>query len=119
MMKVADVLEKEGGIDAFFKYPTEHFLSLTGKNYVKGDFGSEGFKHGKDIFDVWFDSGICHAAVQKKRPEMGFPADIYLEGSDQHRGWFNTSLLSMKLGIDISAHSFISCVEISVSKQIL
>lgn len=94
MMKVADVLEKEGGIDAFFKYPTEHFLSLTGKNYVKGDFGSEGFKHGKDIFDVWFDSGICHAAVQKKRPEMGFPADIYLEGSDQHRGWFNTSLLS-------------------------
>src|SRR5690606_30043108 len=61
---------------------------------AKGDFGSQGFRHGRDILDVWFDSGICHAAVQKLRPELDFPADIYLEGSDQHRGWFNTSMLS-------------------------
>lgn len=57
-------------------------------------FGSEGFRHGQDILDVWFDSGVCHAAVQKKREGLSFPADLYLEGSDQHRGWFNTSLLS-------------------------
>ena len=91
MMKVADVMEKEGGIDAFYKYPAEHFI---GNFKVQGDFGSEGFAHGKDILDVWFDSGICHAAVQKLREGMRVPADIYLEGSDQHRGWFNTSLLS-------------------------
>ncbi|GIL17657.1 MAG: isoleucine--tRNA ligase [Oligoflexia bacterium] len=91
MMKVADVMEKEGGIDAFFKHPPEHFI---GPFTPKGDFGAEGFTHGKDILDVWFDSGICHAAVQKRREGLSVPADIYLEGSDQHRGWFNTSLLS-------------------------
>ena len=52
------------------------------------------FEKGSDILDVWFDSGVCHAAVQKKRKELGFPADLYLEGSDQHRGWFQTSLLT-------------------------
>jgi isoleucyl-tRNA synthetase len=95
MLKVADVIEKEGGIDAFFKHPAEFFT--TGFKAPSGsskDFGSEGFVHGKDILDVWFDSGICHAAVQKRREGMKVPADIYLEGSDQHRGWFNTSLLS-------------------------
>ena len=91
MMKVADVMEKEGGIDAFFKYPPEYFI---GSFKTQGDFGSEGFVHGKDILDVWFDSGVCHAAVQKRREGLAVPADIYLEGSDQHRGWFNTSLLS-------------------------
>jgi isoleucyl-tRNA synthetase len=95
MMKVAEVMEKEGGIDAFFKHPPEHFIGNLKFAGDKGaDFGSEGFRHGKDILDVWFDSGICHAAVQAKRDGMAVPADIYLEGSDQHRGWFNTSLLS-------------------------
>lgn len=98
MMKVADVMEKDGGIEAFFKYSPEHFIGEAWKKsemaQKDSNFGSEGFRHGKDIFDVWFDSGICHAAVQKKRNGMAFPADIYLEGSDQHRGWFNTSLVS-------------------------
>ena len=98
MMKVADTMEKDGGIEAFFKYSAEHFVGDTvrRKNLNEKDaaFGSEGFRHGKDIFDVWFDSGVCHAAVQKRRAGMSFPADIYLEGSDQHRGWFNTSLIS-------------------------
>ncbi len=90
MMRIADVIEKNG-IEAFWKTAPEDVIA----NFsVKGKFGSEGFKHGRDILDVWFDSGICHAAVQKLRPELGFPADIYLEGSDQHRGWFNTSMLS-------------------------
>ncbi|MBX2994368.1 MAG: isoleucine--tRNA ligase [Bdellovibrionaceae bacterium] len=91
MMKVADVMEKEGGIDAYYKHDPEFFI---GAFTPQGDFGSEGFRHGQDILDVWFDSGVCHAAVQRKREGMSVPADIYLEGSDQHRGWFNTSLLS-------------------------
>jgi isoleucyl-tRNA synthetase len=91
MMKIADVMEKEGGIDAFYSHPPEFFI---GPFTVQGDFGSQGFSHGLDILDVWFDSGVCHAAVQKRRDGMKVPADIYLEGSDQHRGWFNTSLLS-------------------------
>lgn len=90
MMKVADAIDK-GGIDAYHNLPVETFV---GPEHVKGKFGSKGFRRGRDILDVWFDSGVCHAAVQKRRGNMGFPADIYLEGSDQHRGWFNTSLLS-------------------------
>ncbi|MDR3372241.1 MAG: class I tRNA ligase family protein, partial [Ancalomicrobiaceae bacterium] len=47
----------------------------------------------KDILDVWFDSGSTHAFVLRKRPDLKWPADVYLEGSDQHRGWFHSSLL--------------------------
>ncbi len=109
MMAVADVMETEGGIEAFFKYTPEQFFAkaypgkekafLESAQALHGhdaNFGAEGFRHGKDIFDVWFDSGICHSAVQKRRASEGldFPADVYLEGSDQHRGWFNTSMLS-------------------------
>lgn len=101
MMRVADVMEKEGGIDAFYNHPPEKFIGNTNLTSEYGpEFGSEGFRHGKDILDVWFDSGICHAAVQNRREGMSVPADIYLEGSDQHRGWFNTSLLS-----SIAAHN--------------
>ena len=89
MKRCADVIEK-GGIEAYWKTSADE---LAGSGHVKGKFGSEGFRHGRDILDVWFDSGVCHAAVQKKRG-LGFPADMYLEGSDQHRGWFNTSMLS-------------------------
>lgn len=91
MMKIADIIENKGGIEAYWKTPPEEVI---GTFEVKGKFGSQGFRHGRDILDVWFDSGVCHAAVQKRRPELAFPADIYLEGSDQHRGWFNTSMLS-------------------------
>ncbi len=54
--------------------------------------GHRGFRKESDIMDVWFDSGSSHAAVLKQRPELAWPADLYLEGSDQHRGWFNSSL---------------------------
>ena len=89
MERIAGVIES-GGIEAFWKTSADE---LAGAGHVRGKFGSEGFRHGRDILDVWFDSGVCHAAVQKKRG-LGVPADIYLEGSDQHRGWFNTSMLS-------------------------
>ncbi len=55
--------------------------------------GGQEFRKEEDILDVWFDSGVSFAAVLEKRPELGFPADLYLEGSDQHRGWFQSSLL--------------------------
>lgn len=55
--------------------------------------GGAHWKKETDILDVWFDSGTSFAAVMEKRPEGGFPADLYLEGSDQHRGWFHSSLL--------------------------
>lgn len=56
--------------------------------------GGSHWKKETDILDVWFDSGTTWAAVLKQRPELSFPADLYLEGSDQHRGWFHSSLLA-------------------------
>ncbi|MCB0406882.1 MAG: isoleucine--tRNA ligase [Bdellovibrionales bacterium] len=88
---VADKMEKSGkGIEAYF---TTDDKELAG-NRKCSQCGSQNFKKGTDILDVWFDSGVCHAAVQRKNPDQKFPADIYLEGSDQHRGWFQTSLTS-------------------------
>lgn len=56
--------------------------------------GSTQFKKEKSILDVWFDSGVSHAAVLERDKKLKYPADLYLEGSDQHRGWFNSSLLT-------------------------
>ena len=56
--------------------------------------GSSDFEKEMDILDVWFDSGTSHAAVLERRPQLRSPADMYLEGSDQHRGWFHSSLLA-------------------------
>ncbi|PYM90221.1 MAG: isoleucine--tRNA ligase [Candidatus Rokuibacteriota bacterium] len=55
--------------------------------------GGDGFRKETDILDVWFDSGCSHAAVLEARPELRWPAEMYIEGSDQHRGWFQSSLL--------------------------
>ncbi len=90
MEKVADLMEKNGGIEAYHKLPIKDFI---GDRKCK-KCGHNEFKRGQDILDVWFDSGACHAAVQSRRSDLASPADIYLEGSDQHRGWFQTSLLS-------------------------
>jgi isoleucyl-tRNA synthetase len=56
--------------------------------------GGEAFTKESDILDVWFDSGVSFAAVLEPNPDLGLPADLYLEGSDQHRGWFHSSLLA-------------------------
>jgi isoleucyl-tRNA synthetase len=56
--------------------------------------GAGEFEKETDILDVWFDSGVSHAAVLEARPNLHWPADLYLEGSDQHRGWFHSSLLT-------------------------
>ena len=75
---------EQGGIDAWFQMEPEALLGKDAAHYDKV----------KDTLDVWFDSGVTHAAVLERRAGLHFPADVYLEGSDQHRGWFQSSLLS-------------------------
>jgi len=91
MLKLADVMEKTNeGIEVYHSHPPSEFT----KGHACGECKNTEFTTGKDILDVWFDSGVCHTAVQKRRKDLDVPADIYLEGSDQHRGWFQTSLVS-------------------------
>ncbi|MDZ4860396.1 MAG: isoleucine--tRNA ligase [Candidatus Hydrogenedentes bacterium] len=78
------------GIDRWFDSPTEALLPPGAKCTVSGE---TEFVHEKDILDVWFDSGTSHRAVCELRPGLAWPADLYLEGSDQHRGWFQSSLI--------------------------
>ncbi len=74
----------EKGIDDWFELDAAELLGDEAKDYSKV----------LDTLDVWFDSGVSHACVINERAELQFPADLYLEGSDQHRGWFQSSLLS-------------------------
>jgi isoleucyl-tRNA synthetase len=86
--KILELFEKEGA-DAWFSHPAEDFLSTGTKcpECHKSEFEKE-----TDIIDVWFDSGVSHQAVLRRRPGMQYPAELYLEGSDQHRGWFQSAL---------------------------
>jgi len=81
--RVAKLVE-QSGIEAWFSLDAATLLGNDAAQYKK-------LTH---TLDVWFDSGSTHVAVLAKRPELGFPADLYLEGSDQHRGWFQSSLLT-------------------------
>lgn len=95
MDRVADAIEAEGGIEAYHAHPESDFTrDRSGEPLSCQSCGAAEFARGQDILDVWFDSGVCFRAVQQKREHLDFPADIYLEGSDQHRGWFQTSLLA-------------------------
>ncbi|HEY3275168.1 MAG TPA: isoleucine--tRNA ligase [Syntrophorhabdaceae bacterium] len=87
---VADAVRRESA-DVWFREEAAYFLPGDAKC---GRCGHTKFVKEEDILDVWFDSGVSFAAVCKKRPELKFPADLYLEGSDQHRGWFHSSLLA-------------------------
>jgi len=80
---VAERVEQRG-VDAWFDLDPAELLGDQAEEYEKVG----------DVLDVWFDSGTTHFSVLDRRPELGFPADLYLEGSDQHRGWFQSSLLS-------------------------
>jgi isoleucyl-tRNA synthetase len=81
--KVALLIE-EKGIDAWFDLEVADLLGAEAASYEKMS----------DTLDVWFDSGVTHEAVLRRRDALHFPADLYLEGSDQHRGWFQSSLLA-------------------------
>ncbi len=84
---VAEIFEKQGA-DAWFTMDEEKLMP----NGYMCDCGSREFVRERDILDVWFDSGVSFAAVIIKR-KLPFPVDMYLEGSDQHRGWFHSSLI--------------------------
>lgn len=90
MMAVADLFEKEGS-NAWYSHTAAEILP-EGTKCKKC--GCTEFEKEKDIMDVWFDSGSSHAAVVSKRDNLKFPADLYLEGNDQYRGWFQSSLLT-------------------------
>ena len=81
---IAKIFEKEGS-DCWFSDDDQKFL---GKNY-----NSKDYEKMSDIVEVWFDSGSTHSYVLEKREDLKWPASMYLEGSDQHRGWFHSSLL--------------------------
>ena len=82
--RIVDIFEREGS-DAWYASDPARFL---GEGRDPAD-----FEQVRDIVEVWFDSGSTHAFVLEERPELKWPASLYLEGSDQHRGWFHTSLL--------------------------
>ena len=82
--RIATIYEKEGS-DCWFIDDPKRFL---GEDYNVND-----YEQLKDIVEVWFDSGTTHSFVLEKRKDLKWPADMYLEGSDQHRGWFQSSLL--------------------------
>jgi isoleucyl-tRNA synthetase len=88
--RIVSVFAEEGA-DAWFKYDASHF---TGEGCSCKNCGGATFIKENDILDVWFDSGVSYAAVLEEREELQAPADLYLEGSDQHRGWFQSSLLA-------------------------
>jgi isoleucyl-tRNA synthetase len=76
----------EHGADAWYE-------EGAAKRYLAPDHNADDYEQVRDILDVWFDSGCTHAFVLEERPDLKWPADVYLEGSDQHRGWFHSSLL--------------------------
>ena len=83
---------EEKGIEAWFELEKEELLGAEAADYEKMT----------DTLDVWFDSGVTHACVLDKREQLMFPADLYLEGSDQHRGWFQSSLLTSTAMNDVA-----------------
>src|SRR5450830_248287 len=88
LLEQAALLVEKTGVEAWF--------SLDGAAYLAqyAPENADDYKKVTYTLDVWFDSGATHAAVLKRRPELAYPADLYLEGSDQHRGWFQSSLLT-------------------------
>jgi isoleucyl-tRNA synthetase len=84
LKRIGDIFEREGS-DAWYARPASDFL---GNDYDPADYDQV-----RDIVDVWFESGSTHAFVLEARPNLRWPADLYSEGSDQHRGWFQSSLL--------------------------
>ena len=96
--RAAAVFEQENA-DAWYDRPIEAFLP---EGFSCDSCGSTEFERERDILDVWFDSGSSHEAVLAQRPALTWPADLYLEGTDQYRGWFQSSLL---VGVGTRGHA--------------
>lgn len=89
--RIATIFEKEGS-DSWWEHEADYFLDAS---FECAKCGKQDFSKEMDTMDVWFDSGTTHASVVDKRPDLrGTPCEMYLEGSDQHRGWFQSSLLT-------------------------
>lgn len=84
LKRIVEIFERDGS-EEWFKRPASDFLGA--------DYKPDDFEQVRDIVDVWMESGITQEFVLAARPELSWPADLYLEGSDQHRGWFQSSLL--------------------------
>ena len=84
LLEIVALRVEQRGIEAWFDLDPLELLGVEADEYVKS----------RDTLDVWFDSGVTHACLLKKRVGLEHPADLYLEGSDQHRGWFQSSLLT-------------------------
>lgn len=91
MEKIAKQMEQKG-IDAWYSLEPQELLGNEAKDYEKCT----------DTLDVWFDSGVVHDVMRQSHPELTNPSDLVLEGSDQHRGWFNSSLLT---SVAINGHA--------------
>jgi isoleucyl-tRNA synthetase len=91
---VADQMEHGEGSDIWFSKSADELLPPA---TTCTKCGGRRFQQERDILDVWFESGVSHAAVLKRRPDLVWPAALYLEGSDQHRGWFHSTLLTSLL----------------------
>ncbi len=87
---VARIFDEDGS-DAWFKMEPKEILD---KGYKCKKCGSDNFAKEEDIFDVWFDASCSHSAVVERRKELCWPSDLYLEAVDQHRGWFQLSLIA-------------------------
>ena len=85
---------EEKGVEAWFELEASELIGEDAEHYDKM----------QDTLDVWFDSGVTHAAVLDRREPLNFPADLYLEGSDQHRGWFQSSLLTSTAMNDVAPY---------------
>jgi isoleucyl-tRNA synthetase len=92
LLEAAALLVEKSGVEAWFSLDEAAFLQANTHATSSGI--NKEYKKVTYTLDVWFDSGATHAAVLKKRPDLNYPADMYLEGSDQHRGWFQSSLLT-------------------------
>ncbi len=87
--QAARIFEQDGA-DAWYDRPAADFVP---EGLACAKCGDANFERERDILDVWFDSGSSHLAVLEQRPDLRWPADLYLEGTDQYRGWFQSSLL--------------------------
>jgi isoleucyl-tRNA synthetase len=98
---------EEKGIEAWFELEKEELLGAEAADYEKMT----------DTLDVWFDSGVTHACVLDKREQLRSPADLYLEGSDQHRGWFQSSLLASTAMNDVAPYKAVLTHGFTVDKN--
>src|SRR5262249_18469223 len=92
-------LFEQHGVESWYERPTADFLP---PGFTCPTCGGSSFEREMNILDVWFDSGSSHEAVLSQSPELTWPADVYLEGTDQHRGWFQSSLM---VGLGTRGHA--------------